>query len=800
MPGWTKMRTRSMRRRAYGVCLTCALGGALATVSAAPARAEECPNASLRTGVSAHLADCRAYELVSPTEKNSEDAFGEGALAHANASGTALAYTSKNVFAQSPGASVETAYVGSSESGEWLTSALAPRVLQPLPGDTVTYPEFSSEDSQAVLRVPLEALTPEAIPGVYNLYLRDAGGAYSLITAAAPSEAVPGGCDTCYGDHDVPAFAGASSDLTHVIFEANERLLTTPSYPADSEHREDLYESDLAEPVGQRVHPLGILPDGTLASGAQPGAGGGNVNAEEIAHLDHAISSDESRILFTAEADEGAPTPAQHGLRELYDRIGGPAGKTIEISTPAAGAMASQCTTPNDNCKPEPAQFWDASEDGSVVLFTSKAELTPKSNTGPMKRGEANRGNDLYSYDLEDETLTDLTFDAGEADGAEVQGVVGASSTGADVYFVAHGVLAGANSRGAKAVAGKDNLYLHEAQGPRTVFIATLAEPAEEEPAEEGAPPHGGDSADWTSIPEESQAYVTPSGSYLAFTSLLALTGYDNEDQQSEQPDKEVFEYEAPSEALQCASCNPDPGTRPIGSAFIGREIGAQSERISPLYQPRALSGEGSRLFFSSSDSLLAESGTPYVKVYEFEDGAVHLTSGGSSEDNDIFMDASESGDDVFFASAQALATNADEATNVYDARVDGGHPPPPTPPLGCQGEGCLPAETPAVQFVHPGSLLEGVGNVGVEAAHSSKPPARATALTRAQKLARALKSCKRQPKRKRAGCIKLAERRYGPKKRSNSAHRSSSGAEKSDARTASATRNLGGVAPRRSS
>jgi hypothetical protein len=789
-----------MRDRACAVCLACALSGALAAVTVPPARAEECPNAGLRTGASAHLPDCRAYELVSPAEKDSEDAFGEGALAHATASGTALAYTSKDVFAQSPGASVETAYVASSESGEWLTSALAPRVLQPLPGDTVTYPEFSSDLSQAVLRVPLEALTAEAIPGVYNLYLRGASGGYSLITAAAPSEAVPGGCDTCYGDHDVPAFAGASSDLTHVIFEANERLLTTPSYPTDPEHREDLYESDLAEPAGQRVHPVGVLPDGTLASDAQPGAGGGNVNAEEIAHLDHAISSDGSRILFTAEADEGAPAPAQHGLRELYDRIGGPAGRTIEISTPAAGALASQCTTPNDNCKPEPAQFWDAAEDGSVVLFTSKAELTPKSNTGPMKRGEANRGNDLYSYDLEDETLTDLTFDAGDANGAEVQGVLGASSTGSDVYFVAHGALTGANGRGVKPIAGKDNLYVYEAQGARTVFIATLAEPPEEEePSAEGAPPHGGDSADWTSIPEESQAYVTPGGSYVAFTSLLGLTGYDNEDQQTEQPDKEVFEYDAPSELLQCASCNPDPGTRPIGNAFIGREIGAQSERIGPLYQPRALSGEGNRVFFSSSDSLLAESGTPYVKVYEFEDGAVHLISGGSSEDNDIFMDASESGDDVFFASAQALAADADDATNVYDARVDGGHPPPPAPPPGCQGEGCLPAETPAMQFVHPGSLLEGVGNVGVEAARSSKPPAKTTTLTRAQKLARALKACKREPKRKRAACIKLAERRYGPKKRSNSAHRSSNASQKGDPRSGTGARNLDGVSQRRS-
>ena len=74
------------------------------------ARAETCPNAAFRTGDSAQLSDCRAYEQVSPGEKHSEDAYGEGALAHAAPTGGAVAYTSKNVFAESRGAGV----VGSS--------------------------------------------------------------------------------------------------------------------------------------------------------------------------------------------------------------------------------------------------------------------------------------------------------------------------------------------------------------------------------------------------------------------------------------------------------------------------------------------------------------------------------------------------------------------------------------------------------------------------------------------------------------------------------------------------------------
>lgn len=737
----------------------------------APAAAAECANSAFRTGPSAHLPDCRAYEQVSPAEKASEDAFGEGGLSQAAGTGDEIAYTSKNVFAQSPGAGVETAYLGMRGAEGWSTIALSPRVSLPVPGDSVSY-AFSADLSQAVLKVPLQALTPEAPEGVYNLFVRDAEGGYALVTASPPSVAIPAGCDTCYLEHDVPVFTGASSDFTHVAFEANESLLTTPAYPADPDgEAENLYESNLSEPPGQRVHPVGVLPDGTLAAGgAQPGAGGGNFNAEAIEHVEHAVSADGSRIVFTAQADGGEPDAQQGGLHELYDRIGGPAGRTIEASAPAAGAGASKCKTPNHNCKAEPAQFWDASEDGSSVLFTSRAELTEQSNTGPAVTEGENAGEDLYSYNVDEEKLTDLTPDSKDPDGANVQGFVAASSDASSVYFVARSVLAGKNAEGDQPTAGKDNLYLirdagHE--GGSTVFVATLAEPEGEAL---------GDSADWTAIPEDSQAYATPDGLHLAFTSVAPLTGYDNEDQYTEQPDKEVFEYSATSGRLECGSCNSDPSIRPGGNAFIGREIAAQSEGRSPLYEPRALSGEGNRLFFSSSDSLTPESATHYVKVYEFEEGAIHLISGGVSESNDIFMDASEDGDDVFFATSQPLTpSDHDEASDVYDARVQGGLPAAlSSAPASCEGEGCLPSQSPPPAFARPDTVLSDNGNLptqSVAAARSSKPPAPPT---RAERLAKALRACARERKPRRGACRRLAERRYGRAKTPADPHRSS--------------------------
>lgn len=75
-------------------------------------------------------------------------------------------------------------------------------------------------------------------------------------------------------------------------------------------------------------------------------------------------------------------------------------------------------------------------------------------------------------------------------------------------------------------------------------------------------------------------------------------------------------------------------------------------------------------------------------------------------------MDASASGDDVFFITRQALvAQDGDDALDVYDARVNGGFQAPPVPP--CGGEACRPPVTPApaIYQAPPSATFVGPGN-----------------------------------------------------------------------------------------
>jgi hypothetical protein len=410
-------------------------------------------------------------------------------------------------------------------------------------------------------------------------------------------------------------------------------------------------------------------------------------------------------------------------------------------------------------------EYLGASADGSLVLFA--------------------KAGDLYQYDVEAAATTDL------AHAAKVMGVVGSSDDGSHVYFVAGGVLASnENANHESAVEGEPNLYL--ASGGMTTFIAKLSGEDNAYITNSGntEPPHYGD---WRTSFGERTAEVTPNGSHVVFMSRRSLTGYDNRGGCAGESGRcpEVFVYDAGTQRLSCASCNPD-GQPPVAVAnniedpHAAELVGGAFLPVPPIYatgtyQPRWISDDGSRVFFDTAEPLVPQDTNRVQDVYEWERsgagsctqpaGCIYLISSNLGHDEAFFIDASASGNDVFFTSrAELVREDRGEAVEVYDARVGGGFP---EPSQACTGTGCqgVPPAPPA--FATPSSVtFNGAGNF--PAPPTAPPPKGKTAQQLAhERLARALRTCrKKHDKRKRHACENAAHKRYAGKANAKHAKR----------------------------
>src|SRR6202041_2954771 len=172
-------------------------------------------------------------------------------------------------------------------------------------------------------------------------------------------------------------------------------------------------------------------------------------------------------------------------------------------------------------------------------------------------------GGDLLVFDTASAHTTDLTVNTNPADpaGASVLGVIDASDSGDSVYFVARGALEDDeghvlnNAQGLRPASGADNVYLlHRSVGVwRTTFVDTLS---------------SSDESDWTRTLYQRTSGVSADGRFVEFTSTASLTGFNNHDLRSDQPDSEVFIYDAATNRIVCASCDPS-GVRPDGAASV---------------------------------------------------------------------------------------------------------------------------------------------------------------------------------------------------------------------------------------
>lgn len=652
-----------------------------------------CPgNRQFRTGTSASLPDCRAYELVSPIEKNNGDILSlladpdtgnRATLDQSSADGAKFVYGTYRAFGDAQSAPANSAYLATRTPQGWTSQGISPpRGKNLVETNTTIETQFKafSPDlcSGWVLQESDALLAGGAVEGFPDLYRREncgaTAGTYQALTTIKPLDRTP--------KEYLLELQGVSADGSHAIFRATDSLSGTPDL--------GLLEPLLYESFGAgRMRLVCVLPNGSAVTTSCT-AGTAPTGAKETGRdfaVSHAISADGSRI-FWSEAPDGLGTSPG----KIYVRING--RQTRAVSAEGEAMSGS-----------EGAFYWTAAGDGSRAIFSA----------GSSK--ELNEGDgDLYSFELAGNTTTLIAHG--------VYGVLGASEDARRVYFLSKAALGGA------AVAGRPNLYLYQAGaagGP--TFIATLS-------AQDAL---GAATGVFSPVnPEASShtAQVSADGLQAVFMSSASLTGFDNTDQNSGQADAEVYRYDATTASLDCLSCNPT-GARPSGRNILpGRASGQWAAARLPLIQtqlypsPRALSADGQRVFFDSFEALVPADANGKQDVYEWEasgegdcgpetntfsrtaGGCVALISSGTSPDDSELVDASQSGDDAFISTSAGLLPQDPGLIDIYDARVGGGFPLPPTPPAACEGEACQGPPSPPADQTPASSSFRGAGNV----------------------------------------------------------------------------------------
>jgi hypothetical protein len=617
------------------------------------------------TGGTLMLPDGRAWEMVSPPEKNNSVITGidgvpgptSGGLPQAAPEGESIVYASNGAFEDPAGAPLAAQYLAMRSASGWSTVNITPPVISESYGAAGVggpYKAFSKNLSSGLLlngsfkpveNLPLANGAPE---GYQNFYMQELStGSFQAVLTSTPSES-----PSIFGLE----LQGATPDLSHIVF-STEAALTLNA--VDNGFR-NLYEWSRGQ-----LQLVNVLPGEEKGT---PNAVLGDDHNGSPGGL-HAISDDGSVVFFT---DEG----------NLYARESG-AG-TLQIDASHGGPESGG------------GQFQTASSDGSRVFFTDHNKLTSNSTAVPEGLPEGPR--DLYEYNFQSRQLSDLTVE--DPRGASVQRVLGASEDGSYVYFLANGILAPGASRGHCALnihgGGPQtcNLYVWHRGTPAdtTTFIATLSEDDNREGSQEFA-------GDWSARITNRTSRVAPDGLNLVFMSDGSLTGYDSRNAETRQREEEVYNYNAGTGVLSCASCDPS-GARPRGTSSI--PAGTLFELSHAIYQSRVLSDvEGrARVFFNSSDALVPQDTNGKQDVYEWEEdgrgschragGCVALISNGTNGSESSFLDASASGSDVFFLTdAELVSQDTDQLLDLYDAREGGGFPGPPATPPACEGEAC---------------------------------------------------------------------------------------------------------------
>jgi DNA-binding beta-propeller fold protein YncE len=594
------------------------------------------------------LPDGRAYELVTPQDKNGQSIAPLVAATSAVAvDGGHVLYFTQAAFGDQTASGLEGVFNATRNPAGWQSTSVALPQADPHPNfdnDASSLPSALSPDFSSIYYEPaiLDPLTSQATSR--QVWVRKSDGTFVNVSQNTDGEA---------------ALGGSSSDGSHVALEMG-RVNSDIVGPFGT-HGGVL---SLFDHTGDQNRPVGVDTSGSPVSSCGSGLAGtkedllGDYKGYfRIAPHQDSVSADGSRIFFEApdpqakfySTDPNCLKPAALYVRERDAR-------TTEISlsqkTGSVGAPAADGAT-----------FMGATPDGSKVFFYSPDQLTddPAAASGG-----------LYRFDVDRGTLALIT----NAEGATVLGSVKADGTaplvsadGSHVYF--RGSVPGNGPPG-------KNIYLWN--DGEIIFVAPDLSAV-----------HGVISL------------MSADGATLSMLTAANLTSYDSSGKQ------EVYLYRQNAGPLTCISCAPNGAAAGGDAEFYGNgnQKGEASADV-PVVGFNNMTADGSRVVFDSPDRLLAGASNGLYNVYEWEasgtgscnssahdGGCLYLLSDGSGPYESRLVGISRDGTDVVFATSDSLVPQDNNNTadgDLYDARIGGGFPftPPSTPCSEDQCQGTL--------------------------------------------------------------------------------------------------------------
>lgn len=197
---------------------------------------------------------------------------------------------------------------------------------------------------------------------------------------------------------------------------------------------------------------------------------------------------------------------------------------------------------------------------------------------------------------------------------------------------------------------------------------------------------------------------------YALFATSAQLAPGDTDHSQ------DVYRYDALNETVAQISIGSQGGNGPFDATIESFLIGGSFPIFATTTPYRAMSEDGGRIFFETSESLVPEDHNQVADVYEWASGSLGLVSSGAGTAESHYVISTPDGKTVLFETGSTLLPldRNNGNLNLYVARIGGGFAEPePAGAAGC-GATCRATRRGRSDRPPPASAKPGQGGIAV--------------------------------------------------------------------------------------